>query len=382
MQTPVVAVPRAIYRRPGSVSFPLHAAVMGGATTTAASAASPVDPSDTTNNNINNSASSAAPRDCGVLSRVQPAAAVSAQDLETEVWRLRAENEKLRFIEEQFWALLKENEDLKKVVSERGKTAMGCGNKMRDAHNEHVGASRDEEVWRLSSCTRALRECIELLLARELESTVPDRDHKATLHAQLEQGDSVASYLLWLRSKQRREVANDAAGLDHAGIVDGRHTTESSAALRIGGCSPNGGKLVAVTSPRFSDGADATLMRCQLEDTKCALQETRDMLELTNVSRVAALNDCARMSEEVSTLTAHLEVILKNSRASRDLCVENEALSALVEKQARDINIRDQLLRDMRTTLQQLRTARSEEEISLAEETERARHQLLTRRAT
>ncbi|KAH9578697.1 hypothetical protein LSM04_002532 [Trypanosoma melophagium] len=108
------------------------------------------------------------------------------------------------------------------------------------------------------------------------------------------------------------------------------------------------------------------------------------MLELTNASRVAALEDTARMRAQVRTLTAHLQQLLNapisNPRHIEMLRREKDELLLTIEKQSRDIMLRDQLLADMRVALQQMWAAKSAAGVSLAEEVKRARQGLLLRR--
>ncbi|RNF02718.1 hypothetical protein TraAM80_06169 [Trypanosoma rangeli] len=311
--------------------------------------------------------------------------ALQVRELEAELRRLKAENARLQQVEEQFWVLLAENEELQKAETHSRapvEASYGCG---RRHGGSFLGGCRkeqnDEESWRISSCVRALRECMDLLFARELNDA-SQADCTEAVKKQLEQEDSVATYLLWLRARRGRGVdehkPNDIL-LPHreqsAIVGGGEAAPRNKTSVRDG---------VSLAIPPFQQELNETntvLLRRSLEDTERQLQETREMLELANMSRSAALKDCTRMSEQVTTLTDYLQEILRSYKTSHDLWLENEALNAFVEKQARDIKVRDKLLAEMRVTLQQLKNTRSSEEVSLTETTERVRRQLLERQA-
>ncbi|RNF25104.1 uncharacterized protein Tco025E_02337 [Trypanosoma conorhini] len=320
-------------------------------------------------------------------SGARPTQALRArEELEPELRRLRAENAKLQLVEEQFWALLAENEELRKAAAhngDRGGAPDTSGRRLTGAFLQRSRNEGDGEgSWRVSSCARALRECMDLLIARELQDA-SQTDCTEAVKKQLEQEDSVATYLLWVRARRREggpELQPNDILLPHHGQPavmgggGGKVAPRNETAVRDGSC---------VAIPQLQqelNETEAVLLRRRLESAERELQEAREMLELANMGRAAALKDCARLSGQVTTLTGHLQEILESHKTSHDLCLENEALNALVEKQAGSIKVRDQLLTEMRVTLQRLQNTRSSEEVSLAEANERVRQQLLDRR--
>ncbi|EKF33285.1 hypothetical protein MOQ_002853 [Trypanosoma cruzi marinkellei] len=310
-------------------------------------------------------------------------------ELEEELRGLRAENKKLRLVEEQFWVLLVENEELRKAATHtRDSVGVCCGEGKRctDAFPHGItGEKKAEKSWRASSCAHTHGGCMDLFLARELKDVFP-MDCAGAVKRHLEREDSVEKYLLWLRSKQREgdyaDKPNDVFLSNHGGaLVKGEEgggrgvdATFNMHPVREENC------LVSDYSQQDSYEREVASLQRSVECTQRELKETRDMLELANESRAAALKDCARMSEQVKTLTEHLQEILKSNKASCELRLENEALNVLVEKQAHEIKVRDQIVTEMRSLLQRLQDMRSLEETSLSEENERARQQLLERR--
>ncbi|ORC88282.1 uncharacterized protein TM35_000171540 [Trypanosoma theileri] len=345
------------------------------------------------NNNNNNSINTTV-YCCGAVKGVdeQNGHKKDVLSLEAEVHRLKAENEKLRVVEEQFWALLRENESLKTahaaeekrtpttttttIISNSNSNSRRRRGIIKEKMEEgEVNDREEEDAWRRSSCVRALRECMDLLLSRELRDEVPGSCDDVR-QQQLQRGDSVATYLLWLRAKQRREQP-------HTHTIDINRNTSKHTNGDDEEILPS---LTTLPQKQEREKEEKEGMEYKLAIMENELRETREMLELTNASRVAALEDTARMSAQVSTLKAHLQQLLNtnmpNPRNVEMLRSENDELLRTVEKQSRDIMLRDQLLADMRVTLQQMRDARSAAEVSLAEEVKRAREGLLLRRGT
>ncbi|EKG04823.1 hypothetical protein TCSYLVIO_004112 [Trypanosoma cruzi] len=306
-------------------------------------------------------------------------------ELEEELRGLRSENEKLKLVEEQFWALLVENEELRRAATHtRNSVGVCCGGGKRCTGSfPHgiTGEKKAEKSWRASSCPRALGERMGLLLASELKDSLP-MDCAGSVKRQLEREDFVGKYLLWLRTKQGEgdfaDKPTEFFFSNHGGALatgegGGVDATFNTHPVREEKC------LVSAYPQQDSYEREVALLQRTVACTQCELKEARDMLELANESRAAALQDCARMSEQVKTLTEHLQEVLKSHKASSELLLENEALNVLVEKQAHEIKVRDQIVAEMRSLLQRIQDMRSLEESSLSEENERARQQLLER---
>uniref|UniRef100_A0A7S1R116 Uncharacterized protein n=1 Tax=Neobodo designis TaxID=312471 RepID=A0A7S1R116_NEODS len=243
---------------------------------------------------------------------------------------LIAENEKLREIEEQFWVLLQEHETLEKRLQTN-----------TSAQLEPRAEANSAEVERI---TEALREALELLLARERGESIA-----------FSRGP-VAAFLSWCEIE---EVKKEARG-----------TTITST-------SPSGAAARDLV-PGMEHEVHA--LRSKVRDLEKENTQLQEELDRVDLSRIQALEDADRMQRQVASLSESIVEIRAALNSERARAEKHASEAAKLPQVRARLAERDGEIAELAAELERVKRIGDVAGIDLAADAARIREDLEKRR--
>jgi DNA repair exonuclease SbcCD ATPase subunit len=280
---------------------------------------------------------------------------------------LREENAKLRVIHDQFWIVLDEREGFQKEVEQLrqslppqhganssssrqyGSSSVGGGEGGSGVASSSLLPSSSSgpsaEQWQAmrtqyDSMSNALQECFDVLLSKELKTTLQKTE--------IGSRGSVQAFLAWLN------LTHDRATALHA-LVSSRDSVMMGAGTSL---SPSRRPALNVYTPQLALGSISKeekehLLR-ELHDAKQEIKQLQEELDRTDVSRLQALDDAQRMHQQVQILSEGVRELRGAYQQVKGQAETSAKHAQLVAKLQEETKQKDTVIQELRHRLSQL----------------------------
>ena len=264
-----------------------------------------------------------------------------------EIADLRAENEKLRDVEEQFWIVLNEREDLMRQLGQSAEASRGAPDATDTAA---IDSMSDRMRAEYDAMANALRESMELLMAKEL---------RQSLEASAGRG-VVATFLRWLEMDHDRAVTIDSISKlkDGIGVNDSRGRS--------------------VTLPGLDSGERDMLLK-ELNAARQEVKILQEELDRTDMSRLQALQDAERMQKQIEILSGGVAELRSAYNALKSQGESSSRNGQIIQAQRAQLAEKDAVIHDLKAKISRLERLHDSGSADLLADAARIRQELVRR---